>query len=59
MQKNGFKVTEVVANAWNNSLVKLLENKNSKKLLLNNGKSYQISDVRKKYSSRRDSRINM
>ena len=35
--KNGFKVTEVVANAWNNSLVKLLENKNSKKLLLNNG----------------------
>ena len=45
--KNGFKVTKVVANAWNNSLVKLLENKNSKKLLLNNGKSYQISDVRK------------
>ena len=45
--KNGFKVTKVVAGAWNNSLNKLLENKNSKKLLLNYGKSYQISDVRK------------
>ena len=45
--KNGFEVTKVVAGAWNNSFNKLSENKNSKKLLLNNGKSYQFSDIRK------------
>ena len=45
--KNGFKVTKVVANAWNKSLKKLSENPNSKKLVLNNGKSYQISEIRK------------
>ena len=45
--KNGFEVTKVVANAWNNSFNKLSENKNSKKLLLNNGKSYQLSQIRK------------
>ena len=45
--RNGFKVTKVVANAWNKSLKKLSENPNSKKLVLNNGKSYQISEIRK------------
>ncbi len=45
--RNGFKVTKVVANAWNKSLKKLSENQNSKKLVLNNGKSYQISELRK------------
>jgi len=45
--KNGFKVTKVVANAWNKSLKKLSENRNSKKLFLNNGKSYQITEIRK------------
>tara|TARA_B100000287_G_scaffold12292_1_gene12586 strand:+ start:418 stop:2001 length:1584 start_codon:yes stop_codon:yes gene_type:complete len=45
--KNGFKVTRVVANAWNKSLSKLLENKNSKNVFLNNGKSYQFSELRK------------
>ena len=45
--KNGFKVTRVVANAWNKSLSKLLENKNSKNVFLKNGKSYQFSELRK------------
>ena len=45
--KNGFKVTKVVANAWNNNANKLLQDKNSKKLLLKNEKSYQLSDIRK------------
>jgi len=45
--RNGFKVTKVVANAWNKNLKKLSENQNSKKLVLNNGKSYQISELRK------------
>ena len=45
--KNGFRVTKVVADAWSNNLSKLSENKNSKKLLLNNGKSYQFSEIRK------------
>ena len=45
--RNGFKVTKVVANAWNKSLKKLSENQNSKNLLLNNGKSYQLLEVRK------------
>ena len=42
--RNGFKVTKVVANAWDKNLKKLSENQNSKKLVLNNGKSYQISE---------------
>ena len=45
--RDGFKVTKVVSNAWNKSLKKLSENQNSKKLVLNNGKSYQISEIRK------------
>ena len=45
--KNGFKVTKVVANAWNKNLDKLSQNKNSKNVFLNNGKSYQLSDLRK------------
>ena len=45
--RNGFKVTKVVANAWNENLGKLSENINSKKLFLNNGKSYQTTEIRK------------
>jgi gamma-glutamyltranspeptidase/glutathione hydrolase len=45
--KNGFKVTKVVANAWNKSLNKLSQDKNSKNVFLNNGKSYQFSELRK------------
>ena len=45
--KNGFEVTKVVANAWNKNLNKLSQNKNSKNVFLNNGKSYQLSDLRK------------
>ena len=45
--RNGFKVTKVVANAWNKSLKKLSNNQNSKKYFLSNGKSYQISEIRK------------
>ena len=45
--KNGFKLTEVVAKAWNNNLKKLYVNENTKKIFLKNGKSYQISDLRK------------
>ena len=45
--KNGFKVTKIVSNAWNNSLDKLLNNKNSRKVMLKNDKSYQISELRK------------
>ena len=44
---NGFEVTKVVANTWNKNLNKLSQNKNSKKFFLNNGKSYQLSDLRK------------
>jgi len=45
--KNGFEVTKVVANTWNKNLNKLSQNKNSKNVFLNNGKSYQLSDLRK------------
>ena len=45
--KNGYKVTNVVSNAWNNSLNKLSENKNSKIHMLKDGKSYQLNDLRK------------
>ena len=44
---NGFEVTKVVANTWNKNLNKLSQNKNSKNVFLNNGKSYQLSDLRK------------
>jgi gamma-glutamyltranspeptidase len=42
-----FEVTKIVANAWNKNLNKLSQNKNSKNVFLNNGKSYQLSDLRK------------
>ncbi len=45
--RDGFKVTKVVANAWNKSLKKLTEDQNSKKLILNNGRSYKVGEVRK------------
>ena len=45
--RDGFEVTKVVANAWNKSLKKLSENQNSKKLVLNNGKSYQVKEKKK------------
>ena len=45
--KNGFEVTKIVSNAWNKNLNKLSQNKNSKNVFLNNGKSYQLSDLRK------------
>ena len=45
--RDGFKVTKVVANAWNKSLKKLSEDKNSKKIVLNNGRIYKIGDLRK------------
>ncbi|MDC0142886.1 gamma-glutamyltransferase family protein, partial [Candidatus Pelagibacter sp.] len=45
--KNGFEVTKIVSNAWNKNLSKLSQNKNSKNVFLNNGKSYQLSDLRK------------
>jgi len=45
--KNGFEVTKIVSNAWNKNLNKLSQNKNSKNVFLNNGKNYQLSDLRK------------
>ena len=48
--KNGFNVTRVVANAWNKSVDKLLQDKNSKNVFLNNGKNYQFSELRKNIS---------
>ena len=45
--KNGFEVTKIVSNTWNKNLNKLSQNKNSKNVFLNNGKSYQLSDLRK------------
>ena len=45
--KNGFEVTKIVSNAWNKNLNKLSQNKNSKNVFLNNGNSYQLSDLRK------------
>ena len=44
--RDGFKVTKVVANAWNKSLKKLTEDQNSKKLILNNGRNYKVGEVR-------------
>ena len=45
--RNGFKVTKVVADSWHKSLKKLSKNQNSKKLFLNNGKSYKFLEKRK------------
>ncbi len=45
--KNGFNVTRVVANAWNNVFNKLSGNPYSKKHMLNNGKSYQFNEINK------------
>ena len=45
--RNGFKVTKVVANAWKKNEDKLLKDENSKKVLLKDGKSYNVSDIRK------------
>ena len=45
--RNGFKVTKVVANAWKKNEDKLLRDENSKKVLLKDGKSYNVSDIRK------------
>ena len=45
--RNGFKVTKVVANAWKKNEDKLLKDENSKKVLLKDGRSYNVSDIRK------------
>ena len=48
--KNGHKVTKVVSHAWNNSLKKILGNKNSKNIFLKGDKCYQESELMKNNS---------
>ena len=48
--KNGHKVTKVVSHAWNNSLKKILGNKNSKNIFLKDDKCYQESELMKNNS---------
>ena len=45
--RNGFYVTEKVATSWLESIGKLNKNKNSKKIFLNNGKSFNFGSKHK------------
>ena len=42
--RDGFNVTEKVSNSWKKNQLKLSKNKNTKKIFLNNGNPYKLSE---------------
>jgi len=45
--RNGFPIHEVTARTWKQNIDKLLKNESSKKIFLNNGKSYKLGEIHK------------
>ena len=47
ISRSGYEVTKVVENAWEKNINKLSENSNSKKFMLNEGRSYKVGELKK------------